>query len=98
MQLLWSDAALSDVERLHAFLSLANPAAAAKSAQALVAAPESLMANPRMGEGLEEFAPRDVRRILVWRYELRYEIVGGILVVLRIWRTREQRGAGLPET
>lgn len=51
-----------------------------------------------MGEGLDEFAPRDVRRILVGRYELRYEIQGGTLVVLRLWHTREHRGPVSPET
>lgn len=30
--------------------------------------------NPRIGERLEEFEPREVRRILVGHYEMRYEI------------------------
>lgn len=93
MLLRWSESALSDLDRLHAFLALANPAAAASAIQALVASPEGLVTNSRMGEGLEEFAPRDIRRILVGRYELRYEIQGGTVVVLRIWHTREQWGA-----
>ncbi len=92
MRLCWSDSALSDLDRLHGFLAPSNPAAAAKAVQALVASPECLLANPRMGEGLDEFAPRDVRRILVGRYELRYEIQGDTLVVLRLWHTREHRG------
>ncbi len=38
------------------------------------AAPASLAVNPRIGEKLDEFDPREVRRILVGKYEIRYEI------------------------
>ncbi|WP_348529739.1 type II toxin-antitoxin system RelE/ParE family toxin [Pseudomonas wuhanensis] len=42
--------------------------------QQLTATPTTLLANPRIGERLEEFEPRDVRRIQVGHYEMRYEI------------------------
>ncbi|EJZ18902.1 hypothetical protein RCCGEPOP_23112 [Rhizobium sp. Pop5] len=35
---------------------------------------------------LEEFDPREVRRILAGRYELRYEIQQSTIYVLRLWR------------
>jgi len=44
-----------------------------------------------MGERLEEFEPREVRRLLVGRDELRYEIREAEIYVLRIWRSREDR-------
>lgn len=34
---------------------------------------------------------REVRRILVGEYELRYEIRDSIVYVLRLWHTREDR-------
>jgi hypothetical protein len=40
---------------------------------------------------LFEFEPREVRRILVGRYEMRYEIESDSIFVLRLWHTREQR-------
>ncbi|MEA3465629.1 MAG: type II toxin-antitoxin system RelE/ParE family toxin, partial [Thermodesulfobacteriota bacterium] len=40
---------------------------------------------------IEEFDSRDVRRILVGRYEMRYEIQQPIIYILRLWHTREQR-------
>jgi len=46
---------------------------------------------PRLGESLEEFAPREVRRILVGHFEMRYEIVESVIYVLRLWHTREDR-------
>ena len=91
MELRWTSRALSDLARLHEFLAPANGTAAAATVRALVAAPKRLLANPRIGEQLEEFAPREVRRILVGHYEMRYEIQGAVLFVLRLWHTREDR-------
>ena len=52
---------------------------------------EQLLANPRIGEKLFEFEPREVRRILVGQYEMRYEIQNETIYVLRLWHTREER-------
>jgi plasmid stabilization system protein ParE len=91
MELRWTAKALSDLERLYEFLASVNKPAAVRALQALGAAPVGLLANPGIGRKLEEFEPRDVRRILVGAYELRYEIQGSILYVLRAWHTREDR-------
>jgi hypothetical protein len=40
--------------------------------------------NPRIGEKLDEFDPREVRRILVSKYEIRYEIQESTIYVLRL--------------
>jgi plasmid stabilization system protein ParE len=91
MALKWTSKGLSDLARLYDFLAPANQAAAARAVQALVAAPASLLANPRIGEKLEEFEPREVRRILVGKYEMRYEIQESTIYILRLWHTREDR-------
>lgn len=91
MELKWTSKAQAHLARLYDFLAPANKAAAARTVQALSSAPASLLANPRIGEVLEEFVPREVRRILVGRYEMRYEIQGSTLYVLRLWHTREER-------
>ena len=91
MELKWSGKAVSDLSRLHAFLSPVNPRAAAALVRSLVAAPERLLVHPRLGEKLDEFEPREVRRILVGNYEMRYEIQGDIVHVLRLWHAREDR-------
>lgn len=77
--------------RLYDFLAPVNQPAAARAVQALTAAPASLLANPRIGEKLDEFEPREVRRILVGKYEIRYEIQESTIYVLRLWHTREDR-------
>lgn len=91
MELKWTGKALSDLTRLYDFLATANRDAAARTVQSLTIAPTSLIANPRIGEKLEEFEPREVRRILVGHYEIRYEIQDSTLYVLRLWHTREDR-------
>ncbi len=91
MELKWTSRGLSDLARLHDFLVPVNKPAAARTVQTLAAAPAVLMANPRIGEKLDEFDPREVRRILVGRYEIRYEIQESTIYVLRLWHTREDR-------
>jgi len=82
---------LSDLARLHEFLAPVSPAAAARVVQSLTAVSAGLRAHPRIGERLDEFYPREVRRVLAGQYEIRYEIQGEIIYILRIWHTRENR-------
>lgn len=91
MRLQWTSQALSDLARLHEFLAGEDTHAAARTVQALTEAPTGLLSNPRLGEQLFQFEPREVRRILVGQYEMRYEIQDDRLYVLRLWHTREER-------
>lgn len=91
MELQWTNKALSDLARLYEFLALVNRPAAARTVQQLTAAPLVLLTNPRIGERLDEFEPRDVRRLLVGAYEIRYEISDATLYLLRLWHSREHR-------
>ena len=87
----WTGKAASDLVRLHEHLSPVAPEAAARVVQQLARAPDRLLGYPRIGEKLEAYEPREVRRIIVGNYEMRYEIVDGIIVILRLWHCRENR-------
>lgn len=91
MQLQWTSKAVSDLARLYDFLALVNLPSAARTVRQLTAAPSTLLTNSRIGERLDEYEPREVRRLLVGHYEFRYEIVGSVIYVLRIWHSREGR-------
>ena len=91
MELKWTNHALSDLARLYEFLAALNAEAAAGIVQSLAQAPTSLLANPRIGEQLFGFEPREVRRIIVGQYEMRYEILDASIYVLRLWHTKEDR-------
>ena len=89
MQVRWTFAARSDLVRLYEFLAPVNPSAAARVVRGLQSAPGRLMDHPRLGARLDEFLPREVRRIFVSDYEIRYELLGDTTVVLALWHTRE---------
>ena len=91
MEIKWTNKALSDLARLYDFLALVNKEAAAGTVQSLTMAPHKLIEYPRLGEKLEEFDPREVRRIIVGHYELRYEIRTSTIFILRLWHTKESR-------
>lgn len=91
MELKWTSKALSDLVRLYDFLAPANKPVAARAVQALTKAPTVLLNNPRIGEQLFEFESREVRRLLVGQYEMRYEIQESTIYMLRLWHTREDR-------
>ena len=91
MEMKWTSKALSDLARLYDFLAPADKDAAARTVQALTKSPTILLTNPRIGEQLFEFEPREVRRLLVGHYEMRYEMQELTVYVLRLWHTREDR-------
>lgn len=89
MELKWTSKALSGLVRLYEFLDPVNWQAAARLVQSLTAALTRLMKHPRIGEKLEGFEPREVRRFMVGHYEMRYEIQESMIYVLCIWHTKE---------
>lgn len=50
-----------------------------------------LLDNPRLGERLTQFNPREVRHLLLGNYEVRYELKSEMIYILRLWHTREDR-------
>jgi len=91
MEIKWTKKSLSDLNRLYNFLAVVNKQAAANTVQSLTEAPNKVMHQPRIGERLDEFELREVRRLLVDHYEMRYELSNDTFYVLRIWHTREKR-------
>ena len=65
MELKWTSKAVSDLARLYEFLALVNKQAAVHTVKQLISAPTRLVTQPRIGEKLDEFDPREVRRILI---------------------------------
>jgi plasmid stabilization system protein ParE len=91
MRLSWTRKATSDLVRLHEFLAPVNTRAAAEIVRVLTRAVGRLPQQPRIGVKLDEFAPREIRRIIVGHYEIRYEIDADGIHILRLWHTREEQ-------
>jgi plasmid stabilization system protein ParE len=87
----WSDRALVDLGRIEAFLAAVNQPTAIATLRALDAATMRLLEYPRLGERMDEFADRDVRRIIVGSYEVRYEILASAIVIVRVLHIRQRR-------
>ena len=87
----WAKEALFDVERLYLFLAAFDIDAATRVAVRLESAPDRLLSHPRIGARLDGFNPREVRRIIVGKYEMRYEILGDVIYIIRVWHSREDR-------
>jgi plasmid stabilization system protein ParE len=91
VKLVWTRPALTDLVRLHDFLETVNPRAADRVIKALNASAKQLLAFPRIGARLEEYGPREIRRLIVGDYELRYEIADDSISIVRIWHGKEDR-------
>lgn len=91
MRLIWTRKAASDLVRLYDFIAPLNKKAAARVLQSLTNAPNTLLDHPKIGEKLDGFMPREIRRIYVGDYEIRYEIQHDNIYLLRIWHTKEYR-------
>ncbi len=91
MALRWTLSAYADLQRIHEFLEPVDPAAAARAVRAVVLRVRRIPHRPRLGERIPGLGDREVRRVLVQNYEVRYEVAGTDLTVLRIFHTREDR-------
>lgn len=97
MRIKWTGKASSDLVRLHEHLRPVAPEAAARVVQQLSRAPDRLIDYPRIGEKLDAYGPREVRRIIVGHYEMRYEIADATIFILRLWHCREERSFELDD-
>ena len=91
MALRWTRSAYADLKRIYEFLEPVDRPAAINAVRMIVARVSRMPRQPRLGERVPGFGDREVRRVLVRKYEVRYEIAGTDLYVLRIFHTREDR-------
>jgi len=82
--------ALGDLRRFERFPTPVNRNAAKRSISAIRSVRRALE-HPQIGERVEEVTSREVRKLLVDQYELRYEVLPGLIRVLRVWHMREER-------
>jgi plasmid stabilization system protein ParE len=91
VKLQWTSKALLDVERLCLFLAQHDRDAANRLANTLNIAAAKLTSLPRLGERVDSYVVREVRKFSVGRYVMHYELRDDEIIVLRIWHGREDR-------
>ena len=90
-ELRWSSKAQSDLVRLYEFLRSVNSQAAKNTLKTLSNKAEFLCEQPRIGEQLFQYEPKEVRKLIIGKYEMRYEITNDCIYILRIWHCKENR-------
>ena len=91
MALKWTSKAYGDLVRLHEFLNAVDPQAAIRVVRQLAAGAKRIPVHRRLGVRLPEFNPREIRKVLVGDYEIRYEVTDSDVFILIIFHTREDR-------
>ncbi len=91
MKLQWTGPALADLRRFERFLAPVNRNAAKRAISAIRAHARRTLEHPQAGERVEAVTSREVRKLFVDNYELRYEVLPDVVRVLRVWHMREDR-------
>lgn len=95
----WLLAATKDVDRLREFIKKENPRAAKNAGLRILGAVDLLTKNPEAGmpspdEDCEEF--RDLYAPFgKGGYTIRYRVKQQVIVIVRVWHSREERSLGL---
>ena len=89
MALRWTQQ--GDLARLHEFLASVDPKLASAAVRAVLAGVRRIPIHPLLGRQLPEYSPREVRRWLAGDHEVRHELRGADLFILRSWHTQEDR-------
>ncbi len=91
--LIWLPEAVEDLARLRDFLHPNNPAAARRAAKRILDGAKSLRRNPAVGRPVD--APEGFRDLVLsfgaGAYVLRYRLAEDVIVVVRVWHSRETR-------
>jgi plasmid stabilization system protein ParE len=85
VRVVWTDAALDELERVHDYLFGLNPRAAARVADALRVAGDSLGKFPRRVRSVEGTSMREL--VASFDYVIRCQIYGDVVEILRIRHT-----------
>ncbi len=92
MQLVYTKAAVSDLQRLRAFIAAHDPDSAQRVAAELIRRMAKLCDFPQLGRIVHEAPnPALVRDMGFGRYVVRYAVRGDLIVILRIWHHFELR-------
>ncbi len=91
MHVEWTGKARTDLIWLQEFLHEQNVHAAEGIVRSITLATNRLGEYPRMGQMIEAFTSRDMRRYIIGDYEVRYEVMAKCVRVHRVYHQREDR-------
>ena len=89
MHLHFTDEAINDLQRLREFLLLKGVARTQLIVEQLIQGIEALTENPSRGVLVNEAPNKSIRDLFINQYCVRYTSLSTAIVVLRIWRQKE---------
>ena len=90
MRIRYTVEAISDLERLRAFVEIKNPHAARRIAAELLDGIENLVSFPELGLPVRRAPdPNVIRDLFVGNYTIRYLRKEKSIIVLRVWHEKE---------
>jgi plasmid stabilization system protein ParE len=84
LRLIWSDAALDDIDEIAEYIHRDSPHYAQRVVEALFAATDLLPEQPRMGRVVPELGQQNIRERFVYSYRVIYEIQSEELHILAV--------------
>ncbi|MCP4043752.1 MAG: type II toxin-antitoxin system RelE/ParE family toxin [Gammaproteobacteria bacterium] len=94
MELRWLPASRIDIQRLYDFLEEKNPRAAERVVRLIREGAKRLLEMPEIGQPMNDEMGR--RELFLpfgaGAYVLRYKFHGQMIVIIRVWHSREHRG------
>ncbi|ODB95150.1 plasmid stabilization protein [Candidatus Thiodiazotropha endoloripes] len=84
LRLVWSDAALEDIDEIAEYIHRDSPHYAQRVVEELFAATDLLPEQPRMGRVVPELGQQEIRERFVYSYRLIYEIHSAELHILAV--------------
>ena len=92
MILIYSQEAVSDLERLRAFIAENNPSAAQRIGEKLVNQIDKLLFMPKMGSPVDAAPDSEaIRDMIFGNYIVRYAVTPNVIYILRVWHHYEDR-------
>ena len=90
MRIVYTPEAIADLQRLRDFIAEHDPAAAQKTARALLRSIRRIAEHSRIGHPVEKAPDPEVMRDLIARkYVIRYLVGKKQICVLRVWHEKE---------
>jgi toxin ParE1/3/4 len=86
----WTEQAVADLGDIHGYIARTSPRYAAAVAARLVGAVEDVRPFPQSGRVVPELGDPAVREVIHGAYRVIYELRGGVIEVLTVFRASRQ--------
>jgi toxin ParE1/3/4 len=91
-QVVWSDEAVGDLERISQYIEHDSPSYARATVRRILESTRKLAIFPRIGRVVPELADEDFRELLVHNYRVIYRIEDDVVTIAAIAHSRQSLG------